>query len=121
MEFLIEVKFRKGSEIGIMLSKLKKLWKLQTFVGNSMEFILLFPQLRFEYFIVSTRRSFEVLFFLFCCFMDLSVSLMPIPTKMQLSLQSCLLKIPKLVNMEFSKAFSARKKLKYCTKNDLKM
>ena len=60
MVFLNEVKFRKGSKIGTMLSKTKNVRNFDTFAVNSMNFI---PQLRFEYLIVSTLRSLEVLIF----------------------------------------------------------
>ena len=58
----MEVNFRKGSKIGTMLSKLKKSRNLDTSVVNPMNFIPLFPQLRFECLIVSTLRSLDVPF-----------------------------------------------------------
>ena len=61
MVFLIEVNFGKVSKIGTTLSK-RKFGNFDTFVGNSINFMPLFPQLRFYYPIVSTLRSMEVFF-----------------------------------------------------------
>ena len=135
MIFLNEVIFRKMSKIGTMLSNIKKVRKPGQFAVNSMNFLLFFPQLRFEYLIVKLLRSLEVLQssshwkfcstksfvvwtkkwislsnnMLFCCFMDFWVLLRPIPTKKQLSPQNCLLEIPGLVIVECFRPFYAKK------------
>ena len=62
MVFLIEVMFREGSKTGTMLSKKDNSETLTLFCKLD-ELHQLFPQLRFDYLIVSTLRSLEVLFF----------------------------------------------------------
>ena len=115
--FLIEVNFRKGSKNGTR--RKQKFGTSDTFVVNSMNFIPLFSQSRFECNIASTFRSLEVLFFqkllwfeqklgFVCqttCFFVVSWTSGCLSAnflkKMQVSFQNCLLEIARLFFVEF--------------------
>ena len=134
MVFLIEIIFRQVSKIGIKLSKIKKVRKFWHLCCNLDELHPSFSPLAFwiilKILLFYSSNTFVIWTnignllsnnVLFVCFMDFWVFLRTILTKMQLSLQNCLLKIPGVVNIEFFKPFNAKKVLKKWSKNGLKM